>query len=124
MKKCSKHDLVSPMLVQEDNSGMKSISTKYLKIILFIPYVNFLIFFIWGIQQIRSIFRDISLKKIIFSGAVVLSFVICVNIELAIIRLIWEDFSLYVTLLIHYVEGITIGGICLLSQKIDLDRAE
>ena len=86
------------------------------KILVWIPILNFLMFFIWSINVFLSISK-ISLFKLIKLCAITLILsLVCVTIEMKLYQWVVMDFSFLVYLL-YYMEGTTAGLIFIQSEK-------
>lgn len=85
------------------------------KILIFVPFFNFLIFFIWGIHQIY-LFNKITYKKHFEIGFVTIGVLFIVTtLETALLKMFLESFW-YMDIIITYIYGVTIGVVCLISE--------
>ena len=92
---------------------MNSKFFKFKKIILFIPYINISLFFIWAIQHILLL-KTISYKKVSLIGALaILTMFVLSNGLTYLFRPLLAMNLWYFNLLFFYLQGLTIGLCCL-----------
>ena len=94
---------------------------KFLKlqsILLFVPFLNFAIFFIWAINQLIVLKHFSLLRTTVFAGATIVGAFALVAIEMNIFRVVSPQASY--AFILYYIEGLTMGTLCLLSQKLEL----
>ena len=87
------------------------------KFILFIPFLNFVIFFIWGIQLLLFI-KKLSYTKVLIIGAVTITVIFAViTFEISLFCFFVDTSFWYWNFILEYIYGLSIGVICIFSKK-------
>lgn len=89
---------------------------KLQKIILWIPIINFLNFFLWAINCFRLFIKYSFLKSIPIVFVTELCIIACLGMEMLLFNWIFHE-PYKAVLLLYYIEGITASFIFLQSQK-------
>ena len=89
---------------------------KLQKVLTWIPIINFFNFFLWAFNCTRLCILWNFLKPIPIVLVTELSLIVCLGVEITFFNLIFPEPHAWLYLL-YYIEGLTISGICILSQK-------
>lgn len=90
---------------------------KLQKILIWIPFVNFFVFFVWAWNQIELL-KGMKHSVVIGGGCITLiTVILCGELLIQLFHLI-TPFPILMTLFYYYVQGIMLSGVCVLSQKI------
>ena len=90
---------------------------KIQKILVWIPLVNFLTFFMYAINMF-SFLREFGVwKSTKYVAPTMIAMLICLGIEIELFGLINSNLIGWIVFVQYYIEGLTIGHICIFSQK-------
>ena len=89
------------------------------KILIWIPILNFVVFFLWAWNQFQVTKQFGVLKATVLAAITLIPCLLCITVEINLYQWIITFFEVTEWLL-YYIEGLTVGALCLLSQKLEL----
>ena len=92
--------------------------TKIQKILIWVPLLNVSVFFIWAWICYKEKAVALFTKKWIVSLCTLLALFVSIGIEITLYNYFFADNASKLYLLLYYVEGVTMGGLCYISQNI------
>ena len=105
------------MFLKQKGGNMNIKLFKLQKILVWIPYVNYFVFFIWAWNQIEF---SKNMKRFVVSAVgiiTLISMLICGTLIMKSYQHFFDPASILFRFLFYYVQGIMMGGFCVLSQK-------